>query len=52
MIYKFVCVVIVLNLLYELIEVVFPAKKMKGIVKSFVMMLMVYALCDYISKML
>ena len=40
MIYRFVFSVIVLNLVYEIIEIVFPAKKIKNTVKSFVLILM------------
>ena len=48
MFYRFVCIVIILNVLYELIEVIFPSKKMKSTVKSFVLVLIFYVICDYL----
>lgn len=39
MIYKFVFSIIVLNLIFEIIEMIFPSKKMKNMVKSFVLIL-------------
>ena len=47
--YDFVVVIIVLNLLYELIEIVFPAKKMSVAIKSFASLILLYALCEYFS---
>lgn len=52
MIYKFTCIVILMNLMYEFIELIFPSKKMKGIVKSFVMICIIYAICDLFFKMI
>lgn len=52
MIYRFVFLIIVLNLLYELVEVVFPAKKMKTSVKSYVLILVFYVICKYIESVI
>lgn len=52
MIYKFVTSVIVLNLLYELLEMIFPSTKLKTTVKSFVLLLMIYTVCEMISNLL
>ena len=46
--YDFVWVVIILNVVYELVEFVFPIKRMGNIVKSFALIIMLYALCDYV----
>ena len=47
--YDFVLVVIVLNVVYEMVEFIFPIKRMGNIVKSFTLIIMLYALCDYVS---
>ncbi len=39
MIYKFVLSIIILNLLYEIVEMILPSKKLKNSVKSFVLIL-------------
>ncbi len=46
MIYKITILIIVLNLLYEVIEVVFPSKKMKNSVKSFTLIFMLYLIIN------
>ena len=52
MIYKFVTGVIVLNLIYELVEIIFPSSKMKSSVKSFVLILLLYVVIDGLSKII
>ena len=52
MFYNIVLTIIVLNVIYELVEVVFPIKKMNTTIKSFVLMVMLYALCDYLIAVL
>ena len=52
MIYKFVTGVIVLNLIYELVEIIFPSSKMKSSVKSFVLILLLYVVVDGLSKII
>lgn len=45
MIYRFVSSFIILNILFEIIEIIFPSEKMNGFVKSFVLIIMLYAMC-------
>lgn len=52
MIYNFVASVIVLNLLYELLEMILPSEKLKTTVKSFVLLLMLYVVCEMIANLL
>lgn len=52
MIYKFVISVIVLNLLYELIEIILPSSKIKNMVQSVCLIIMLYAVCKMIAKLL
>lgn len=51
MIYEFVVVILVLNVIYELVEIIFPIKRMNGIIKSFSLLIMLYALFDYFAKL-
>ena len=48
MIYKFVISFLVLNIIFEFIEIIFPIKKMKNMVRSFVLIVMLYAVSEYI----
>ncbi len=48
MIYKLVSSIVVLNLIYEIIEIIFPAKKMKNTIKSFILILIFYEICKVI----
>lgn len=50
--FKVCAVVIILDLLYEFIEMIFPSKKMKSIIKSFSLTLILYLICDYLFKLL
>ncbi len=52
MFFKIVIFVIVMNLIYELIEIVFPSKNMKLTIKSFSLIVMLYALCDYLIALI
>lgn len=45
---KIVVVVIVLNVIYELVEMIFPVKTLNLTIKSFALIVMLYALCDYV----
>lgn len=45
MIYKFVSIVIVLNIVYEIVEIILPSKKMKNAIKSFILIMMFYVIC-------
>lgn len=47
-IYRFVSMIVVMNVLYELIEFIFPTKNMKTIVKSFTLIFFLYAICELI----
>ena len=47
MFYKISIFVVVLNLIYELIEMIFPMSKMNFTIKSFTLMVMLYVVCDY-----
>ncbi len=51
MIYNFVYTFIILNIIYEIIEIIFPIKKMNMVVKSFVLMITLYAMCEYIFSL-
>lgn len=46
---NFVFVVVVLNLIYEIIEIVFPIKKMSVTVRSFTLVVMLCALIENFS---
>lgn len=48
MFYKISIFVIVLNLIYELIEILFPMTKMSFSIKSFTLIVMLYMVCDYL----
>lgn len=48
MIYKFVISFLVLNIIFEFIEIIFPIKKIKNMVRSFVLIVMLYAVSEYI----
>ena len=48
MVYEFVFVFIVLNIIYELVEILLPVQKMKLIVKSFTLVVLLYAMCEYL----
>lgn len=48
MFYKISIFVIVLNLIYELIEILFPMTKMGFSIKSFTLIIMLYMVCDYL----
>lgn len=52
MIYNFVLTFIVLNLVYELVEVTFPISKMRGAVKSFVLIVILSVFCGFIATIL
>lgn len=52
MIYKFVYTFIILNIIYELIEIIFPIKKMNMMVKSFVLIITLYVMCEYIFALI
>lgn len=52
MIYRFVLVVIVLNIIYELVEVVFPSSRMKSTVKSFVLIVVLYLIVSSLSNLI
>ena len=49
-IFNLVLMFIGLNIFYELIELIFPISKMKMSVKSFVLIIMLYAVCSFIVK--
>lgn len=49
--YDFVITIIVLNLIYELIEIVFPINKMSVAVKSYALLIVLYAMCEYFSSL-
>ncbi len=42
MIYEFVVSFIVLNIVFELVEIIFPSERMSGFVKSFSLMILLY----------
>ena len=48
MFYKIAIFVIVINVIYELIEILFPLSKMNFTIKSFTLIVMLYTLCDYL----
>ena len=48
MIYEFVKSVLVLSVVYELVELLFPSKKMNTAVKSFTLVIFLYSLCSYL----
>ncbi len=50
-IYNLVLAFVVLEIIYELIELIFPIKKMRSAVKSFVLLVMLTALCSYIFSL-
>ena len=52
MIYNFVLTFILLNVIYELLEVIFPSSKMQNFVKSFVLIVILYAASSYICSLL
>ena len=52
MVYKLVLTFILCNLIYEIVEIVFPVNKMKNIVKSFVLIVLLYAISKYIISIL
>lgn len=45
---EFVVLIVCLNLVYELVDFVFPVSKMKGSIKSFVLTFMLYVIVDWI----
>lgn len=47
----FVFVVIVLNVLCEIVEVVFPMGKMKNSIKSFVLLLVLYVIVESVTDL-
>lgn len=51
LVYNLVLIFIVLEIIYELIELIFPIKKMRGTVKSFVLMVMLTAIISYIFSL-
>ena len=51
MIYKIMFEIVILNILYELIEMVMPDKKIKGTVKFAVMIVMLYVFVDLIFEL-
>ena len=48
MVYDFVVVFVTINLIYEMIEFVFPISKIGGFVKSFSLVVLLYAMMNYI----
>ena len=52
MIFKIVVLIVVMNLIYELIEIIFPVKKLNLTIKSFALLIMLYAMCDYLMVLL
>lgn len=51
-IYNFVLTFIVLEIVYELVELIFPIKKMRSSVKSFVLLVFLSVICSYIFSVL
>lgn len=51
MIYNFVFTFITLNIIYELMEIIFPSSKMQNFVKSFVLIIILYAATTYIRAL-
>lgn len=43
MIYKFVSSFLVLNILFEIFQIIFPSNKMNNFVKSFVLIVFLYS---------
>lgn len=52
MIYKLVLTFIVLEIVYEVIELIFPIQKMRGTVKSFVLIILLSVLINFIFSLL
>lgn len=52
MVYNFVFVFIVLNLVYEVVEFIFPVSKISGFVKSFSLIVLLYAMSSYLLNLL
>ena len=52
MVFKVVVLLIVVNLIYELVELIFPAKKINLTIKSFSLIVMLYAVCDYLVSLI
>lgn len=50
MIYKFVGTIIVLNVMYEIIEIILPSKRMKNTIRSFILIIMFYVICKTLFK--
>ncbi len=51
MIYKFVILIVTLNVLYEMIEFIFPIGKMKQIIKSFTLIVFLYEICQFVISL-
>ena len=48
MIYKFISSFVVLNIVYEILQVVFPSNKLNNFVKSMVLIIFLYGLLEII----
>ncbi len=48
MIYKFISGFVVLNIVYEILQVVFPSNKLNNFVKSMVLIIFLYGLLEII----
>ncbi len=51
-IYKIVTLFLIFNIFYEFIEILFPIKKMRGLIRSFVLIVFLYVMLESLFSLI